>query len=260
LDLLVALHKDLRDERLVPWGCHDEVDVRRPVRRSFGRSQQLPDWAVSRNGISRRHQGDQVERSVLVRLEATAQVVVGLLLILILVQAVCRGLPGVEDRPLDRSVSHKVKDAPRNSNAGPWRVLTCGGRSSFPEWVVGSQEGSHQCKSHGLARLVVIERFDQLTHPNDVSEQQELVSGRAGHRRHPSHKVPGELKLFIGYLYLPDASMQVLDQCFNDLLEPPILNFCVRIQHPLRQFYFLIEQCCPYDVLHKSLLDYSQKH
>ena len=108
LDPLIPFHKDLRDERLITRGRDDKVDVRRPVRRSFGGSQKLTYGAVRRSRVGGRHERQHLKGAVFIGPETAAQIVVGLLLILVLIKAIGRGLPGIENRPLDRGFGPKI--------------------------------------------------------------------------------------------------------------------------------------------------------
>jgi hypothetical protein len=64
-----------------------------------------------------------------------------------------------------------------------------------------------------LSRPIVIERFDELTDAEHVSQQQEFISVR--NVRHPAHEVPGELPFLIRQVRLPDICVQLPDQCEN---------------------------------------------
>src|SRR5271166_767895 len=85
---LVAVHEDLRDQRLVAGLRDDEVDVCGPVRMPAGEPQQIADRPVGRHRVGRRHQRHEVVCPRLVGLELAPEIVVGLGLVLVLVEAV----------------------------------------------------------------------------------------------------------------------------------------------------------------------------
>src|SRR5215813_6243942 len=179
--------------------------VGRPVRRSFGDSQQLAYRTVGRNRIGGRHERDQFEASVLISRETASQIVIRLLLILVLIQSIGRGLPCIKYRARDWSVGLKVEYSPRDSDAGSRRIITYVGGSSFAQGGVGTKEWPHQRKSNRLPGSIMIERFDELTHSDDVGQQEELISFRACFCRHAFHEVPGKLEFLVRHLHLFDA-------------------------------------------------------
>ena len=126
----IPFHKDLGDERLITRGRHDKVDVRRPVGRSFGGSQKLTYGAVSRSRVGGRHERDKLKGAIFIGPETASQIVVRLLLILVLIKSIGRGLPGIENRPLDRGVVPKIEYSSRDPDAHPGSIITGDGSSS----------------------------------------------------------------------------------------------------------------------------------
>jgi hypothetical protein len=87
LDLLVAAHEDLRAQHLEARVRDDEMNVCRPIGRPFRCAQELTAWTVRRDRIRGRHERDQLEFAIVVRPVAAAQVVIGLLFVLVFIEA-----------------------------------------------------------------------------------------------------------------------------------------------------------------------------
>src|SRR5271163_1188028 len=85
IDNVVPLPEHLSNQGFIIRRRYDDMDVSRTVGLPLGESHQFAYRPVCRHGVGRRHQTHQVERACLVGLELTAEVVVGLVLVLILV-------------------------------------------------------------------------------------------------------------------------------------------------------------------------------
>ena len=96
LQVLVVVDEDLGDQRPVPGGRDDEVDMGWPVRVPVLLAQQMADRAVGRHRVAGRPHRAEPEAALAVGAEAAAQVHVGLVGILVVVEAHRRGLPGVD--------------------------------------------------------------------------------------------------------------------------------------------------------------------
>src|SRR6185369_17432018 len=134
------------------------MDVGRPVRRPVGGSQKLTYRAVDGNWVCNRHQRDKLEGSIFICPETAAEIVVRLVLVLVFIKSVCRCLPDVENRPLNRRLFLKVIYSSGDPNARSRGVITCNGIPSFAQRRIGTKERPHQGKTNGLAQLLVIER------------------------------------------------------------------------------------------------------
>jgi hypothetical protein len=95
-EVFVIINEDLGDERLVPFLESQEVDMRRPKGMSVLGAQHLTDRAVRRDWVACRLDGPKGETTGIVGGEFSAQVHVGLRVVLILIKADRRGLPDVD--------------------------------------------------------------------------------------------------------------------------------------------------------------------
>jgi len=80
-----------------------------------------------------------------------------------------------------------------DSYSSPGNIITYISSAALAEGCCGAKEWSYQRKSDWLARFIMIERFDELTHPNHVGQQQVFIPLRACFRGHSFHEGPGKL-------------------------------------------------------------------
>jgi len=98
--ILACLVEDLSRDGLVSFSQHDEMNVGRSVRMSVQQLQKFTRWSVVWNRVRCWSQAVKAVLSVLICVELAAQIGLGLFLILLLVQAICRCFPDV-NRGLD---------------------------------------------------------------------------------------------------------------------------------------------------------------
>jgi len=92
----ISAVEDLRNDRLIPLGRNNEVNMRRPHWVTIEEIQKLSGRPVLRNWISSWPEAVEVVAALVVGVEAAAEVHVGLIGVLLFVQAVGGGVPDVD--------------------------------------------------------------------------------------------------------------------------------------------------------------------
>ena len=147
--------------------------------------------------------------------ELPAQVVVGLVGILLLVEPVGRGLPHRDHRTRDRPavlVEHPALHQRRL--AVPVLGVVENPAALLEHGRVLAPEGPEH---RGIGRRVVlaafmVEEIDQALEPEDVADQDRLVALVVGHLADADHEVAGREILRRGQLHLAGEVVQVPDQ------------------------------------------------
>ncbi len=229
---LVAVHEDLRDQRLVAGLRDDEMDVCGPVRMAAGDPQQVADRSVDWHRVGGRHQRNQVVCPGRVGLELAAEVVVGLAFVLVLVESVGGGLPDRQCCPGDRGACGQVVDPPGDADALTRRIGAHDGLAPAAQRGVRPVKGADERESDRRRGPVVVDDLDKLADSDHVSKQEEFVALGTRESGHPRHEVPGELPFLLTQLDLFDQGMEMPDQGGHDLPKPGFLNVRIGLDRP----------------------------
>lgn len=153
----VVFGVDLGDTGLVSVLGDPQVDVGGTHRVAIERGEELPGWAVLREGVGGGSQAVESVFAVLVRLELSAEVVVGLVVgILEVVFAVAGGLPHVKGGVRDGLVGlHVADDAVHVGDDAVLGLVLDDGVSELSPRGVGGPEGTEDSGRRGDVVRVV---------------------------------------------------------------------------------------------------------
>lgn len=189
-DVLVSPIKYLRDERFVARRGDDKVDMRRPHRMTIEQLEQLARGPIIRDGIAGRPQTIQGVVTVGGRVEASAQVHIRLVGVLLLVEAVGRRVPDVELGAGDGLAADEVGHAPEHVGVvGVGEVVehdavahVALGRVLAPE---GAEDGRRGGQVVGGGGERVGDFVDEGFDAEDVVHELGLVAAVVGHFTRP---------------------------------------------------------------------------
>ena len=196
------------------------------------RAQHLAARAVGGHGIARGTHRAEMEAPFGIGLEASAQVVVRLVLVLVFVESHGRSLPHVDDRAGDGAALDVGHAAEHGERIAPARVAAdvLAGRAQRRLRPVERPEQ----RGIGLASsLRVVEDRDQRREAEQVREQDHLVLLRARGLPDTQQEVEAGLELLLGGTRLANESVQVLHEARHDLAQPRIGRARHRLQDDL---------------------------
>src|SRR5579883_1061654 len=159
------------------------------------RSQQLSDRPIGGNRVGDGFDAHEAVAPLLIGAEFAAQIHIGLVGVLLLVQTVLVSLPDIEQRARDRR-SIGGEHAPTHNDWLPALVLANAGsrrqlrRTLAIEWAKDRALG-------GPARLAVVDRIDKHRYTGHVREQNKFLAFLVAHLTGPGQELNAQIPLFL---------------------------------------------------------------
>src|ERR1700736_1294126 len=162
--MLVIGRVDLRDQGFEAGLVHHEMQMRGPVVVTTGGPHQVSDRPVDRYGVSRGLYASEVKAPGFVGSKAPAQIHLGLLWILILIETFGRRMPDIDFGSRDRTAvdvfDASMNDKPGTRRWGAYQRIAIGaGRL-----IVPPERPQHVGLGFALAVVTVIEQANQRRH------------------------------------------------------------------------------------------------
>ena len=191
--------KDLGDERLVAFAKQQEMQVRGTQRLAVLGPQHVARGPVHRHGIARGADAGEMEATIRIRGKDTAQVHVGLLVVLIFVQPRGRRLPDVDARTGDRVARGIVDPSVHHQRrAGRFAAQQAGAVLQFRR--VEAPERTQQ-RRRGFCRAagpVVSSGTPGVETPRASGEESRLIVALVARLSDPVEEVESEFEFLFG--------------------------------------------------------------
>lgn len=160
--------------------------MRRPVRMSVQRLQNLARRTIERNGIRHGSEAVEIVLSVLAGCKGASEVHLRLVGVLLLVQSVRRRVPYVDHRAFDWLAGLEVGHCAVHPCAVPFFLLVLHDVASHLQLrcvvpVEGAQDGGCGGLVDGVSRELVCDFVDEGLEAEDVAEKLPFVAFRVGH-------------------------------------------------------------------------------
>ena len=196
---------------------------------------------VHGNGIARRQDGAEGEAPVRIRMELSAQVVLGLIGILIFIHACRGGVPHIDldaRHRLARRVDHAATREERRARGGRAQQGAAIGGLGAAHAPEGAEQGGGGL---GGAVRAIVHQADEGGDADGVGEEHALVMGVGGLLTDAVQEIDAIFPFLLGQLHLTHEGVHVLDEGLADFADARIGRAGHGLQDGGRDVIFVID-------------------